>query len=196
MSKKKKDKSDDHEEVKRKLIQEAVAGNRCCHRQECFAPSIGTSSDAQASPRCRCSKKGWTRRFPRMRSHCELTTSPNIDGISVCRETRSRIGSKQSANCAKKLAESPPKRLQTARRSPAGGSINICSLGVQPRRTRESFLLLGGSGSLPSLTPARWRKERRFHRLNCGEFQSCLHGIQRHFRRQSSVRRLSCFCLS
>ena len=43
-----------------------------------------------------------------MRSHCELTTSPNIDGISVCRETRSRIGSKQSANCAKKLAENPP----------------------------------------------------------------------------------------
>jgi hypothetical protein len=34
-------------------------------------------------------------------------------------------------------------------------------LGFCPR-ARETFLLLGGSGSLPSLTPARWRKSYFF----------------------------------
>ena len=135
------------------------------------------------------------RKSPRMRSHCELTTSPNIDGVSVCRETRWRIGSKQSANCAKKPAENLPSGQQTARHSPAGDSTNICSLGVQPQRTRETFLLLGGSGSLPSLTPARWRKSYAFTASIAGiSIMFAWHPEA--FSTTELRKSLSCFCLS
>ena len=141
-------------------------------------------------------EKRLPRRFPRMRSPCELTTSPNIAGISVCRETNWAIGSKRSANCAKRPPGNPPDGLQTDRSSPAVGSSTSALFAVLPQQARETFLLLGGSASLPSLTPARWRKSYAFCRLNCGGFQSCFAWHTEAFSTTELRKSLSCFCLS
>ena len=107
-------------------------------------------------------EKWLLRRSPQMRSPCELTTSPNIVGTSSYRETNSAIGLKRSANCAKRPPGNHPEGLQADRRLPAIGSIDIRSLWRSAQQARETFLLLGGSASLPSLTPARWQKSYAF----------------------------------
>ena len=140
-------------------------------------------------------EKRLPRRSPRMRSPCELTTSPNIVGTSVYRETNSAIGSKRSANCAKRPPGNHPEGLQADRSSPAVGSINFRSLWGSAPQARETFLLLGGSGSLPSLTPARWRKSYAFA-VSIAGISIMFPWHTEAFSTTELRKSLSCFCLS
>ncbi len=80
---------------------------------------------------------------------------------STGRRTR-RLGRSGAPTAQRGRQEIILKGCRPIEDSPAVGSIDIRSLWRSAQQARETFLLLGGSASLPSLTPARWRKSYAF----------------------------------